>query len=203
MLMRDAAAGEAGSDASPDPRIAAPRSQRMVGMIGTLLAGGLLVAASAGETASRERADETLRVVLPRGWTLEGAEGEYRLESEGSAMASLLLLAPDSERSLEERLADIEEQFLSTGIIRLEASETRTEDREPVRYRRYRLIPAGSEEEARILHQYWFDRAGVEVLLQVEDAPGRFPPDDLAFRIFHTLEIRRAPPPFRWEDPAR
>ncbi len=168
-----------------------------------LLIGGLLVAATSD--APNEFADETLRLDLPKGWTLEGADGEYRLESDGdeAEVGSLLLLAPDAERSLEERLADIEAQFVSTGLIRLDKSEMRSEDGTPLHYRRYRLTPAGSVDEEGgdvlvMLHQYSFRRAGIQVLLQVEAAPGRMVQEDLAFRIFHTLEVRKAPDPFRW-----
>jgi hypothetical protein len=152
--------------------------------------------------------DDTIRVLLPAGWSVAGAGGEYRLESPGTEIGSLLLLSPEAERGFEERLADIEAQFLSTGVFRLEASETRTEDGTPIHYRRYRLVPAASGEEDRdehestLLHQYSFVRAGVQVLLQIEAAPGRWSPEDVAFRVFHTLEVRRTPDPFRFDDPA-
>ena len=143
---------------------------------------------------------------LPAGWSLEGADGEYQLESPGAEMGSLLLLAPESERDLEERLADIEAQFLSTGVFELEESETRTEDGAPIHYRRYRLVPAASgeedaeERETTLLHQFSFVRAGVQVLLQIEAPPGDWSPEDVAFRVVHTLEVRRIPDPFRWDE---
>ncbi len=166
---------------------------------------GALLLAGAASGDPNGFADETLRLDLPAGWTLEGADGEYRLESSGAEAGSLLLLAPDSERTLEERLADIEEQFLSTGLIHLENSETRLEDETPIHYRRYRLVPAGSEGEEDggtrvVLHQFSFQRAGIQVLLQVEATPDRFVQEDLVFRIFHTLEVRRVPDPFQWRD---
>jgi hypothetical protein len=176
--------------------------------VGSLLA-SIVLSLAAG--SDHEYVDDTIHVDLPVAWTLEGGAGEYRLESTGAEVASLLLLPPDSERTLLERLADIEEQFLSTGLIRLEAAESRRENGEEILYRRYRLVMAGTEEEegdpekeeaaSILLHQYSFSRGGLQVLLQVETDPGPMPPEDLAFRIFHTLEIRKAPDPFTWVDP--
>jgi hypothetical protein len=172
----------------------------------SLLAGVFLPLAASSD---HEFVDDTIHVDLPVAWTLEGGAGEYRLESTGAEVASLLLLPPGSERTLLERLADIEEQFLSTGLIRLEAAESRREDGEEILYRRYRLVMAGTEEEdadkeeaaSILLHQYSFWRGGLQVLLQVETDPGPMPPEDLAFRVFHTLEVRKAPDPFTWVDP--
>jgi len=117
--------------------------------------------------------------------------------------ASLLLLIPEETRSLPERLAAIEEQFLATGIIELEASTSRQEDGEEVFYRRYRLTMGGAEEgeSALALHQYSFWRADVQILLQVESPPESFAAEDLFFRIFQTLEIHEVPDPFVFEDP--
>ncbi len=181
--------------------------------IGWLLTAGVFSAAGpagppGGTQTHNEYVDETIHVDLPVAWTMDGSAGEYLLETEGDDLASLLVLAPESGRTLEERLADIEEQFLSTGHIRLDASVSRTENGEDIHYRRYRLFFAGSEEEDTpeseivLLHQYSFRRADVQVLLQVETGPSRFAPDDLAFRVFQTLEIRRAPDPFHWEEHA-
>jgi hypothetical protein len=146
--------------------------------------------------------DATITVSLPAGWRIEGAEGEYLLESDEQDAASLLLLVPEAERSLEERLAAIEAQFLATGIIELEASESFVEDGEDVFYRRYRLLMGGADEEesALLLHQYSWWRADVQVLLQIESAPERIGSKDLFFRMFQTLEIHRAPDPFVFED---
>jgi hypothetical protein len=146
--------------------------------------------------------DSTITVSLPAGWRIEGGEGEYLLESDDEDAASLLLLVPEEDRSLEERLAAIEAQFLATGIIELEASESLAEDGEDVFYRRYRLIMGGAEDgdSALLLHQYSFWRADVQVLLQVECVPEHIGPKDLFFRIFQTLEIHAAPHPFVFED---
>ncbi len=147
--------------------------------------------------------DPTLAVELPPGWHIEGTGGEYLLESDDQNVASLLLLVPEPDRSLEERLAAIEEQFTITGMIDLEESETRDENGIEVFYRRYRLMLAGAQEQdanAILLHQYSFWRAGVQVLLQVETVPGRPASEDLFSQIFRSLEIHRAPNPFVFQD---
>ena len=146
--------------------------------------------------------DATIRADLPAAWRITGEAGEYRLESEEQEIASLLILSPEPDRTLEERLAEIEEQFHSTGIITLETSSERIEDGESVHYRRYRLTPAGeSDQESEfLLHQYSFWRAGVQVLLQIETPPGLSAQEDLFFRVFQTLEIREIPEPFLYGD---
>ncbi len=153
-------------------------------------------------TSAAAYEDTTIHVDLPSNWEISGESGEYRLEAQGQEIASLLILAAEPDRSLEERLAEIEEQFLSTGIIKLEEAAQRTEDGEPIHYRRFRLEPAGeSDRESDILlHQYSFWRAGVQVLLQIETPPEPSSQDDLFFRIFQTLEIREIPAPFIYED---
>lgn len=147
--------------------------------------------------------DATVRLDLPTAWEISGEGGEYRLESEGQEIASLLILPAEPDRSLEERLAEIEEQFLSTGIITLEEATQRMEDGVPIHCRRYRLEPAGEADHENdiLLHQYSFWRAGVQVLLQIETSPEPSSPENLFFRIFQTLEIREAPTPFIHEDP--
>jgi hypothetical protein len=174
-----------------------------------LLAAAASVAAAALATQADPPAngtgrytDPTITVSLPKGWRIEGSGGEYLLESDDQDAASLLLLVPVAERSLEERLAAIEEQFLATGIIELETSESLVEEGEDVSYRRYRLLMGGEDEEESVLllHQYSWWRAEVQVLLQVESAPGRTGAKDLFFRIFQTLEIHQAPDPFVFED---
>jgi hypothetical protein len=147
--------------------------------------------------------DETIHVDLPSGWHIEGEDGEYLLESTGPDVASLLVLPPDPVTSLEERLAEIEEQFLSTGVISLETSRELVEDGQSIHYRKYSLRPAGAADDSATVHfhQYSFWRAGSRVLLLIETSPGLSSQDDLFFRTFHTLEIRKAPLPFTWEDP--
>jgi hypothetical protein len=148
--------------------------------------------------------DDTIRLELPPDWWIEGEAGEYLLESDDMDVASLLLLPIDAEATLEARLAKIEEQFLVTGLIRSEASESWTEDDEEVLYRRYRLTEAGTEAEDSdviLLHQYSFLRAEIPVLLQVETLPGQDMQRRLFSRIFETLEIRKIPDPFVFEDP--
>jgi hypothetical protein len=175
-------------------------------LLGCLLGAALLAGpagASVREPGGGDFADETLRVTLPAGWRISGVAGEYQLESESEEIASLLILSPEPDRALAERLAEIEEQFLSTGIIALEAAEQRIEDHETVHYRRYRLDPAGAMAGATpiLLHQYSFRRAGCQILLQIETAPGLSSREDLFFRLFQTLEVRAAPEPFVYEDP--
>ncbi len=151
----------------------------------------------------RRYEDLTITVALPSGWRIDGAEGEYLLESDDQNVASLLLLTPEADRSLEERLAAIEEQFTTTGMIELEESEARVEADVEVFYRRYRLTLAGAQEEdsaAILLHQYSFWRANVQVLLQVETVPELPASEDLFSQIFRTLEIHRAPNPFVFQD---
>jgi len=174
---------------------------------GLALASACLAAAPARSGSDRGRghhfADSTLAFDVPAGWRVEGAQGEYLLASEQQEMASLLLLSPDAGRSLEARLAAIEAQFLETGIIEPDGAETRIEDGEEVHYRRYRLVMGGAEAGSAIaLHQYSFERAGLEVLLQVETPPESRVPEDLFSRIHRTLEVHRAPDPFVFEDPS-
>ena len=128
----------------------------------------LAVAATVGAAQAEPPADgtgsysdPTITVSLPEGWRIEGSGGEYLLESDDQDAASLLLLVPVAERSLEERLAAIEEQFLATGIIELQTSESLVEEGEDVSYRRYRLVmgPADEAESVLLLHQYSWWRA--------------------------------------------
>jgi hypothetical protein len=156
-----------------------------------------------GRPAPRTFDDEMIRLELDSAWRIEGESGEYFLESDDQDIASMMILPPDSERTMEERLADIEEQFLGTGIIEIEISETRTRDDEEISYRRYRLMMAGSEAEESnwiYLHQYSFWRADVQVLVQVETIPGRESHQELFDRIFDTLEVYQAPEPYLFED---
>jgi hypothetical protein len=175
----------------------------LLGRTGLTLAGLHLLSAVTVLADPPRFDDPTITVALPAGWEIEGSYGEYLLTSDQQDAASLLLLAPETHRSLEERLAEIEKQFLATGIIELEASESRVEDDDEIFYRRYRLRMAGTEEEESTLalHQYSFWRAEVQILLQVESPPGSVASEDLFFRIFQTLEIHQAPDPFVFEDP--
>ncbi len=160
--------------------------------IRSLLTGIGLLAASLPAAAYE---DDAIHVMLPVGWSIDGGDGEYWLDSELD-VASLLLLPDDPDRPLDVRLAEIEEQFLSTGRIELEESEPREEDGQTIHYRRYRLMLAGSTDpDAILLHQYLFERTGVRVLLQVETPPGR-QAEDLFFRVFQTLEVRASVEPF-------
>lgn len=151
---------------------------------------------------SRIFEDEMIRVELPKAWQMQGEAGEYRLESDSQQSASLLLISVDAEQSLEARLAEIEQQFLSTGIITAEASEAWEMDGESVLYRRYRLMVAATQDknESILMHQYSFVREDVQILLQVETNPQRQAPRELIRAIVRTLEILRAPDPFLYED---
>ena len=172
-------------------------------MVTLLLAGwiGCLVLAADAETSFE---DGTVRIELPAGWYIDGEAGEYLLESDDQDVASLLLLPFETEKSLAERLAEIEEQFLATQIIRIESSESRSIEGEDVFYRRYRLMMAGSEAEDATsiqLHQYSFWRAEVHVLLQIETPPEKQAQEDLFRSIFDSLEIHHVPNPFVFEEP--
>lgn len=170
----------------------------------TLLLAGWIGCAALAAAAETSFEDETVRIELPAGWHIDGEDGEYLLESDDQNVASLLLLAFETEKSMAERLAEIEEQFLATQIIRIESSELRTIEGEDVFYRRYRLMMAGSEAEDATsiqLHQYSFWRAEVQVLLQIETPPGKQAQEDLFTAIFGSLEIQRVPDPFLFEEP--
>lgn len=146
--------------------------------------------------------DSWIRVELPKGWVIEGEGGEYMLESDGTDLGSLLVLSPDPDRTLEELLADIEEQFLSTGIYSLDSVEERTLDGESVHYRRYRMTGGGEGDETSIVvnHQFSFWRGDAQVLLQVETGEKSASPDRLLSKVFSSLEIVEAPAPFLYED---
>jgi hypothetical protein len=146
--------------------------------------------------------DEMIRVELPKAWQMHGEAGEYRLESDSQQSASLLLISFEAEQSLESRLAEIEQQFLSTGIITVEASEAWDLEGENVSYRRYRLMIAATQDknESILMHQYSFVRDDVHVLLQVDTNPRRQAPRELIRAIVRTLAILRAPDPFLYED---
>lgn len=139
---------------------------------------------------------------VPSSWDVSGEAGEYWLESEQD-VASLLLLPPDPDMTLDVRLAEIEEQFLSTGVIHLEASETRPADAETgevVHYRRYRLTTGpDSDATSVVLHEYSFLRSAVRVLLQVETPPEGGKQEELFDAVHKTLEVRVAPDPFEVE----
>lgn len=147
--------------------------------------------------------DDSIRLRLPAAWSVEGLAGEYLLHSDEQDAASLLLLLSDFDGPLAGRLAEIEHQFLETGIIELEAAESRRMEGVDILYRRYRLrmgsSPAG-EGELILLHQYSFERAGVPVLLQVETVPGRDSQEELFRSVFGSLEIHAVPDSFRFED---
>ena len=168
-------------------------------MIAIFLGGMLVLGAP---NPDRVYEDEMIRLELPKSWQIEGEAGEYRLESDSQQSASLLLITSDAEQPLEARLAEIEQQFVSTGIITLESSEAWDVDDQDVLYRRYRLMVAGTEDrsEAILLHQFSFTRDGVQLLLQVESPPTRRPPKELIEAMVRTLEILRAPDPFVYED---
>lgn len=170
-------------------------------MVTLLLAGWVAVLPAAAGPAYE---DETVRFEYPDGWHVTGGEGEYFLESDGEEVASLLVLPRDANTSMSERLAEIEKQFLATGMIHTESSVSRRRDDTDVFYRRYRLVLTGSEEDHSLtmkLHQYSFWRAEAHVLLQVETAPGSDVQEPLFERIFDSLEIRESPDPFLYRVP--
>ncbi len=143
--------------------------------------------------------DAEVRFEVPEGWTVSGAEGEYLMESEQS-VASLLLLPPDPDRPIEVVLAEIEEQFLSTGQIERLGSEDRMTDSDLVRVHRYRFDMANEASAAVLMHQYSFVRSAVHVLLQVETPPEGADPEPLFDTIHGSLEILLAPDLF--DEPA-
>jgi hypothetical protein len=149
--------------------------------------------------------DATIHVELPDGWSIEGEAGEYMLESDDQEdIGSMLIIPFDSDTTLEERLAEIDEQFLATGIIELEEAEERQVDGETISYRRYRLMMAdveGADVNSTLLHQYVFWRSEVHALLQVESNPGKKTSEELFSKVFETLEIHETPLPFRVDDP--
>ena len=162
------------------------------------------VALSASTVGARAHDDESIRVELPSGWEIYGESGEYQLESSGADVGSLLLLPLDAALTLEERLAEIERQFFATGLIELEESESRKVEGVPVVYRRYRLTMGASEETDApeiALHQYFFVRRDVQVLLQVETGPGGRSHRKVFDEIFSSLEVLRAPEPMPFLDP--
>jgi hypothetical protein len=158
----------------------------------------LLAISLASSTAQFE--DAWIRLELPKGWTIEGESGEYMLDSDSEDIGSLLILSPDTERSMEERLADIEEQFISTGLFTLESVEERDVDGSPVHVRRYRRSGATGDPAVTIHHQYSFTRSESQVLLQIETGEKSASPDRLFQKVFSTLEILGAPEPFLYED---
>jgi hypothetical protein len=142
--------------------------------------------------------DEWVRMALPSSWSVSGEAGEYWLDADQD-VASLLLLPPDPDVTLDVRLAEIEEQFLSTGVIKLEKSEARPADEsgEVAHYRRYRLTTGPeSESTSVVLHEYSFVRSAVRVLLQVETPPRGGGQEKLFEAIHRTLEVRLAPDAF-------
>lgn len=136
--------------------------------------------------------DAEVRFEVPDGWAVSGEEGEYLMESEQD-VASLLLLPPDPDRPIEIVLAEIEEQFLSTGQIEREAAEDRMVNGELVRVHRYRFDMANEESAAVLMHQYSFVRSAVHVLLQVETPIEGGDPESLFLAIHGSLEILLAP----------
>lgn len=161
---------------------------------------GFLTAILLASAASTSFQDAWIRVELPKGWSIEGESGEYMLESEEEDVASLLILPSDPERSMEELLADIEEQFLSTGLFAIDSSEDRDVNGTPVHLRRYRRMAAEGDSTESIHTQYIFWRSDVQVLLQVEAAEKSPVPERLFTKIFEKLEILSVPEPFFYED---
>jgi hypothetical protein len=158
--------------------------------------------AATGRAEPQVVEDELVRFQTAPGWTATGEGGEYRLESEQN-VASLLLLPPDPLISLDVRLAEIEAQFLSTGVIHRERSETRDLDGDLVRVRCYRLEPGGAAEAHPLfLHQYSFERSDVHVLLQMETLREDGGEEELFRSIFETLTIVGEPAPFAADEPA-
>lgn len=126
------------------------------------------------------------------------------LLSDDEDVASLLLLLTEFDGTLAERLAEIERQFMETGLIEPEEATATETDGDEILYRRYRLTmggPGAEEGHSILLHQYSWERAGVPVLLQVESVPGRSAHRDLFAMIHRTLRIRTAPDAFRFVDP--
>ena len=150
--------------------------------------------------ASGSFQDAWIKVELPKGWSIEGESGEYMLESDEEEIASLLILPRDPERTMEELLADIEEQFLSTGLFAIDSSEERDINGTPVHLRRYRRMAAGEDSTESIHSQFIFWRGEVQVLLQVEAAEKTSAPERLFNKILSTLEIVSVPEPFYFED---
>jgi hypothetical protein len=164
---------------------------------------GISTAILLASVASIPFQDAWIRVDLPKGWSIEGESGEYMLESDledDQDMASLLILQRDTERTMEEVLADIEEQFLSTGLFILESSEEKSEDDTAIHIRRYRKTAAAGDTTEAIHHQYFFWRGDVQVLLQVEAADKSSSPERLFKKVFKTLEVLTMPEPFSYED---
>lgn len=161
---------------------------------------GLLTAILLASVASAPFQDAWIKVEPPKGWSIEGESGEYMLESDEEEIASLLILPRDPERSMEELLADIEEQFLSTGLFAVDSSEEKDMNGTPVHLRRYRRMAAGGDSVESIHSQYIFWRGDVQVLLQVEAAVKSPAPERLFNKIFSTLEILSVPEPFSYED---
>lgn len=165
-----------------------------------VLAGAL---ASPAQASAEEFTDPDLRLEVPEGWSLEGQEGEYWLTSAEDDVASLLVLAPADDRPLEVLLAEIDEQFISTGILEPVTFSTRSVDHQEVVYREYRLTGPPSEGPSVRLHQYIFARADALVLLQIETVSQTPESERLFAVVFESLELRAAPDPFLVEDPFR
>ena len=163
----------------------------------------VLVGVWAPPSQAEEFEDSDLRVEVPAGWSFEGQEGEYWLTSAEDEVASLLVLAPAADRPLEVRLAEIDEQFISTGILDPVTFSTRSVDHQEVVYREYRLTGPHSEGPSVRLHQYIFARADALVLLQVESVNETPESERLFVSVFESLELRATPDPFLVEDPFR
>lgn len=144
--------------------------------------------------------DKQVRFEVPEGWTVSGESGEYLLEAEPD-VASLLLLPPDPDRPLETVLAEIEEQFVSTGQIEPEGSEERSVDGNVVHVNRYRFDMVGEAAPPVRMIQYSFVRSAVQVLLQVETSSDATDPEPLFAAVHGSLEILVAPDLFGAEDP--
>jgi hypothetical protein len=182
-------------------------SLKLTALLGiTMIALLVAAATSAGDRKPSKPVafeDGTIRVQLPAGWSIEGEAGEYQLESDDQDMGSMLLIPFDSDTTLEERLAEIDQQFLATGIIELEAAEERKVDGQEISYRRYRVKMADGEDtegNSVMLHQYVFSRNDVHALVQVESAAERSSSEELFTKIFKTLEVLETPIPFEVDD---
>ncbi|NNE43572.1 MAG: hypothetical protein HKN12_05150 [Gemmatimonadetes bacterium] len=161
------------------------------------------LAGAAADAAPVSFEDPTLQVRIPEGWSIDGHDGEYRLWSDDEDAASLLLLLTEFDGTLEERLAEIERQFMETGLIEPEEASTVRSDGATVFYRRYRLSmggPGAEEGHAVLLHQYSWERGGVPVLLQVESDPDREVHGPLFDLVQQSLRIRTPPELFRFRD---